>query len=209
MFKMHPLPRGRRAFTLIELLAVILIIGILSSLAALAVRSALTMARDSAMQTTFRQWATALNSYKATYGWYPNLGAGYNVSGDTYYTLDEGEAGENFVRALSGKNMDGSEISDMQRKSLNKQGKIFCTFPNDAYLDGDPASKKLADYIGNTRIRIVLDTDNTGDIVLKEKPKNKTDLKLQQGDRLNAKIFIATLEEDASKGEGRDIFIYE
>lgn len=167
------------------------------------------MAKDAALKATFRQWAMALNSYKAAYSTYPNLGAGYDVAGDTYYSLGEGDVGENFVRALSGKNMDGTRMSDTQRKSLNRELRSFCAFPNDVYLDQDPATKKLADYLGNTHITIVLDTDNTGDIILKKKPKNKTALKLQDGDRLNAKIFIGTFEEDAVQNEGRDIFIFE
>jgi prepilin-type N-terminal cleavage/methylation domain-containing protein len=186
----------RRGFTLIELLAVIAILGILIGLIAAAVQGAMKKADETATRAMYGQWTTALMSYKSTYSYFPDLGTGYSGSDDTYYTLDQGDTGQNFVRALSAKNMDGTELSDEHRTRYNKRGKEFTSFPSGYFLDNDPAKLKLADRFGNTKIRIILDTDANSALVLKELPKDTRQLGLQNGNRVNAKIFICTLAID-------------
>jgi prepilin-type N-terminal cleavage/methylation domain-containing protein len=194
-------PVRRSGFTLIEILTVIAIIGILAGVLLSVIQGAREKANKATTQAMYSQWAIAIGQYKSTYGFYPNLGAGYSVNEDTYYNLDQGEVGENFVRALSGKSMDGSDLSDSERKSLNRKRQTFCEFPNSYYLESNPKKKKLADYTKNTKIRILLDTDRQTGIVLRELPENPKTLGLQEGNRLNAKIFIYTLKSDGTECE--------
>ncbi|MDR2429303.1 MAG: type II secretion system GspH family protein [Puniceicoccales bacterium] len=197
--------RARRGFTLIELLTVIMIIGVLASILLGVLALANKRANKAATQSMFVQWASAIAGYKGTYSFYPDLGTGYTAQSDTYYTLDDGEQGRNLVRALSGKNPDGTALTDSERKKFNPRGREFCTFPSEVFLDNDPKKAKLADRFGNTRIRVVLDTDSDSMLTLKEKPENTTDLGLVNGNKLQAKIFICTLKADGADFE--DIFV--
>ncbi|MDR3228831.1 MAG: prepilin-type N-terminal cleavage/methylation domain-containing protein [Puniceicoccales bacterium] len=203
-------PRHRSAFTLVEILLVVAIIAVLMALVAGAAMQVIRAAKKQKTVTMYSQWATALDSYKSSYGGYPNLGSGYNSAGDSSYLLDQSEVVENFVRALSARNIDGNELSDEQRKSLNRRLKNFCTFPNENYKDGNPENKLFTDHMDNTKIHIVLDTDSKPGIVLQDQdmPEDPEPLKLQDGNRLNASIYIATLKKDGGDGGDFEDVIY-
>ena len=81
-----PLRRNRRAFTLVEMLTVIIIIGILASLMLVAFGAARTRARVMTIKTEISQLDTALENYRQQYGEYPPdfSGVDYpNVAADT------------------------------------------------------------------------------------------------------------------------------
>ncbi len=63
--------RPRRGFTLIEMLAVVVIIGILASLITVAALNALTRAKEAKIKLEIDQLAMALSEYKNQYGDYP------------------------------------------------------------------------------------------------------------------------------------------
>ena len=63
--------RGPRGFTLVELLAVILILAVLIALLLPALNGALKTARNAAVGAEINQLAQALASFKAKYGDYP------------------------------------------------------------------------------------------------------------------------------------------
>ncbi len=192
---------ARRAFTLIELLLVIAIIGIVSALLLVAIRGVQNRAKKVASEAMFQQWGQAISRYKAEYKYYPYLGSTGSTSADSYYTLDNEDICANFVRALWGRNIDGTELTSAQRREFNPRGQEFCSFPNNNFMDSDPNTRRLADSFGNGKIRIVLDTDGDGVITLRELPTNTLDLGLLDGNRLNAKVVIYTLERDGSDFE--------
>ena len=63
--------RGPRGFTMVELLAVILILAVLIALLLPALNGALKTARNAAVGAEINQLAQALASFKANYGDYP------------------------------------------------------------------------------------------------------------------------------------------
>ncbi len=73
----------RRAFTLIELMVVILIIAILASLLLVAVQGAMARAKEARTIIEIDQMAQALEAYRAKYGDYPPIGTA-NGSDNAY-----------------------------------------------------------------------------------------------------------------------------
>ncbi|MBT3816923.1 MAG: prepilin-type N-terminal cleavage/methylation domain-containing protein, partial [Candidatus Magasanikbacteria bacterium] len=67
---------NKKGFTLIELLVVIAIIGLLSTLAVVALGSAREKARDSKRLSDLKQMQTALELYYTDVGSYPTAAAG-------------------------------------------------------------------------------------------------------------------------------------
>ena len=66
-------PVSPRAFTLLELLAVIAVIGILAALLFPGLRSARVAANRAKTRVQFNQWAAALEGFRSEYGYYPVL----------------------------------------------------------------------------------------------------------------------------------------
>jgi prepilin-type N-terminal cleavage/methylation domain-containing protein len=71
----------RRAFTLVELLVVIAIIGLLSTVAIVAMGNARIKARDMRRIADLKQIQTALALYYEDNGFYPPSGCGYDCNG--------------------------------------------------------------------------------------------------------------------------------
>ena len=150
--------RRRPGFTLIELLTVIAIIGILAGMLFPAIGGIRKKAKQASATTAFTQWAGAITRYKQVYGYYPNIGK-VNSGADTPYQLEDAATNSNFVKALSGRQPDGSAItSKEERLSLNRNAEEFCSFGKDDFGPKDPTM--LVDRFGNTNIRVILDTDN-------------------------------------------------
>ena len=98
----------RSAFTLIELLIVIAIIGILMSLLFPAVNSAIDAAKKAQAKNDVTQIATAVIAYETEYGKLPSTNSSV------------GDVGEPWLSALGGSNTDG----------LNPRQIVFIELPN-------------------------------------------------------------------------------
>lgn len=79
----------RKGFTLIELLVVIAIIGILSTLAVVALNSAREKSRDAKRVSDVKQVQTALELYFGDQNGYPSVGTAANLGAGNYLCLDE------------------------------------------------------------------------------------------------------------------------
>ena len=149
--------RRRPGFTLIELLTVIAIIGILAGMLFPAIGGIRKKARQASATTAFTQWAGAITRYKQVYGYYPNIGTA-KIGADTLYGLEAATPNSNFVKALSGRQPGGDALGKEDRLSLNRNAEEFCSFGKDDFGPKDPTM--LVDRFGNTKIRVILDTDS-------------------------------------------------
>lgn len=84
---------NKKGFTLIELLVVIAIIGLLSTLAVIALGSARTKARDAKRLSDLKQVQTALELYYTDKAAYPTAADGITLGGATALCLDNTTAG--------------------------------------------------------------------------------------------------------------------
>ena len=86
---------NEKGFTLVELLVVVSIIGLLSTLAIVALGSARTKARDAKRVSDMRQIATALEMYFSDNDYYPSVASAINLGEDGALTFSETNAFNN------------------------------------------------------------------------------------------------------------------
>jgi len=147
---------GPAGFTLVELLAVIAILGILAGILIPTVGMVQTQAKRSQSQAFFTQLATACINYKADYGYFPTFGRPKGAP-DTAVNL--GEAGEAVYQTLTGYSYDGSSIMNTPTQNLNRKGRSYYSFSEQ---DFDGAN--IVDAFGNTDIIVLLDSNLNGQI---------------------------------------------
>lgn len=135
-----------RAFTLIELLTVIAIIGILAGILIPTVSGVRNSAKKAETKVRFSQWAAAMEQFKQEYGYYPQIDGG---SGNKI----------NFARfagALTGRRLDGSEFNSNTDPDLagNKRKIAFYAI-SESELSADMTA--LVDGFGNTDFAVYYD----------------------------------------------------
>ena len=137
--------RSKKAFTLIELLTVIAIIGILAGILIPTVSSVKTSANKAKTKAQFGQWSVAMGLFKNEYGYYPVIHTSNLI------------ASAKFAGALTGRTLAGvKSATDGNTKSLS--------FYSIADNELNEAKTSLVDAFGNTEIAVF--TDTTGDGVV-------------------------------------------
>lgn len=205
--------KTKRAFTLVELMIVISIIGILVGLLTPMISSAQKRAMTTTSRAFFTSLATSLEQYRSEYGFFPTF-----LTQRDRVNLDDGINSENFVKSVSGRDPEGLPLSQSDRREFNRRGKMFFEFNAQNLVRRGKSTKwSVVDTLGNPNLYVCVDADNDGFIkqgfptasdgvnptVLKELVPNS-----QTG--IRARVLIFTLKKDSNKASAdfasEDIF---
>ena len=151
--------RPRRAFTLIELLTVIAIIGILAALIFPSVTGARRAANKSKTRVQFSQWAAAIEGFRSEYGYYPAFHSTNLVNGGA----GTGTATDHlFHDILAGKKRDGS-VPSAAVSAQNKKLISFYSFSDSDFTDGTTTTPNfIHDAFDNTQVAVLVDRNLDG-----------------------------------------------
>jgi prepilin-type N-terminal cleavage/methylation domain-containing protein len=147
--------RLSRAFTLVELLTVVAIVGILAALIFPGVSAARRSAGKAKTKVQFAQWTAAIESFRSEYGYYPAFDASGLVNGGV--TQDS----HIFHDLLAARKRDGTALTGGEPAALQNRKLI----PFHAFADSDLATTGLIrDAWDNTEIAVLVDRDLDGTI---------------------------------------------
>jgi prepilin-type N-terminal cleavage/methylation domain-containing protein len=202
----------RKAFTLIELLTVIAIIGILAGMVIGITGVVQKKAKIAASKAMYQQWVAAIEQYKTTYGQYPYLNGKFEASSDTIVSLDNTGTVTEFIKCLTGRNpsWDGatalSSGAGGDAAKYNRRGTSFCSFGPESFSPDDP--KKLSDRFGNSNIRIVMDTDGNGLVKPTDIKGDPSDYSIDSNGNISARVIIYSLKSD-KPAEFQDVLSWQ
>lgn len=185
----------RRAFTLIELLMVIAIIGILAGILIPVVGFVQGRANIAASKVQLSGYVNAINMFKGEYNFYPFT----DLLEDEKLDLSDETNSKAFIETLSARTTDTYEKTGGHKNS-NRRQLSFYDFSESDYLEGDSSTKQIADRFNNTKIFILIDADGNGQIEgvpLPSNPTTETDLK--------TKVSAYVEESDGAP----DYYLYE
>ena len=149
----------RKAFTLIELLAVIAIIGILTAILFPTLTGIQTSVKKTASRARFNQWAAAIEAFKNEYGYYPWT---HGSDVDVTLQLNSTGFGATFIETLSGRGANGEPVAvGGNRRALAFHRFAASEFFHDAVKD-ECVPHRLVDAFNNEAIRMTLDADGDG-----------------------------------------------
>jgi prepilin-type N-terminal cleavage/methylation domain-containing protein len=159
-------PRLRtRAFSLLELFAVIAVIGILASLIFPSIGAARKSANRAKTKVQFNQWAAATESFRSEYGYYPAFDSSNLVNGGAT-TVVSGD--HLFHDILAGKKRDNtapSTASTTAAGSQNRKRIPFYSFSDSDFTASDSAFPNLIhDAFDNLSIAVLVDKNLDGKI---------------------------------------------
>ena len=148
-----------KAFTLIELLMVIAIIGILTGILAPSFRDIQKSVKKAASRARFHEWAAAIEAFKQEYGYYPWTNGS---STDVTLRLNAAGLGATFIETLSGRNASGEPVTT----GGNHRALAFHHFSHGEFLHGVEADGQspshLVDAFNNDAILVVIDANGDG-----------------------------------------------
>lgn len=143
---------NKKAFTLIELLTVIAIIGILAAIIIPTVTNVRTSANKSKTRVQFSQWSSSVELFKQEYGFYPRISA--SVGSGLVDTTT-------FLTNLTAKTYNGGTPSDFLDN--RKRRSFYSVADSELLKDTAGAStNQLVDAFGNANINVMLDTNGDG-----------------------------------------------
>lgn len=185
------------AFTLIELLAVMAILGILAAILIPTTSSARAAAMKAKTRGQFAQWAAAIEAFRQEYGYYPTFetsGAGANkVNGNTTGGTNL-TAVHRFYETLVGTRRDGSQLATTTTgtppppQAQNTRRIQFITF-----TDADLIPVTTTDATLTARRGLIRDAfDNTDIAVLVDRNLDgSVKYSAQGGDGINTLPFVS------------------
>ena len=151
------------AFTLIELLMVVAIIGILAGILVPTVGAVRKQANVAASKAQLSNYVTAIQMFKGDYGYYPLVSG----TGDSdNYELNSKGSSTRFIQTLSGRNPDGSVINSFIGKLNGNRRKVaYHNFSESEFFisfDDIVSVDQISDRFNNVNISIEIDTDGDG-----------------------------------------------
>ena len=151
------------AFTLIELLMVVAIIGILAGILVPTVGAVRKQANVAASKAQLSNYVTAIQMFKGDYGYYPLVSG----TGDSdNYELNSKGSSTRFIQTLSGRNPDGSVVSSFVGKLNGNRRKVaYHNFSESEFFisyDDIVSVDQISDRFNNVNISIEIDTDGDG-----------------------------------------------
>lgn len=204
---------AKKAFTLVELLIVIAIIGILVGMLTPMISSAQKRAVASTSKTFLINLGSALERYQAEYGYFPDFVA----SRDRTNLADENYA-EGMIKSLTGKTADGNRLSQSDRRDYNRKARNFIDVATSNIVKKN-GKNVLIDSFGNPNIYVCVDSDNDG--FIKTGLPNISDgfsveevreLIPNQSSGIRAKVVLFTLKKDAFRSDAdypaEDVFTW-
>jgi prepilin-type N-terminal cleavage/methylation domain-containing protein len=155
-----------KAFTLIELLTVIAIIGILAAIIIPTVGAVRTSANKAKTKVQFNQWASAIGMFRQDYGYYPFFDGTNAPTADANFDLNDSTSKQRFVEILSGRLPNGSALTVNTPGSplwQNKRKSSYYSFSDgELVISGTNTVDALKDAFGNIQIIGIIDYDGNG-----------------------------------------------
>ncbi len=192
----------KRAFTLVELMIVVAIIGVLVGLLFPTISGANKKALASVSKTLLTNIASGLERYNTEYGYFPKF-----LAQRDRINLNDGNNAESLVKTLTGRDAENRPLSQSDRREFNRKNRNFVEFNSNNLVQKTKGGQwKIVDSFGNPNIYICVDSDNDGfikqgfptiadgfsTIEIREIVPNQ-----QMG--LRAKTIAFTLKKDAQK----------
>ncbi|MGB0742932.1 MAG: type II secretion system protein [Opitutales bacterium] len=156
----------RRAFTLIELLTVIALLGILAAILIPVVNGVREKADIVASKSNLAAYVNAINMFKGEYNYFP---FGDELDANERLDLSDPNTVTLFTETLSARDAETYEKTSAGGNRLQIE---FYGFTEDDYLNGDSSSGQIADRFDNTNIFILIDKDGNGLIEGVPEPDN-------------------------------------
>jgi prepilin-type N-terminal cleavage/methylation domain-containing protein len=149
------------AFTLLELLSVMAIIGVLAALIFPVLRSARLSANMARTRVQFSQWSAAMDGFRGEYGYYPSLDPTALVNGGATTAI----AGDHlFHDILAGRKRDGTPLLPAGAAARQNRKLIsFYSFSDSDFTNASsPTPNLLRDALDNTEIAVLVDRNLDG-----------------------------------------------
>lgn len=150
--------RSSKAFTLIELLTVIAIIGILAGIIIPTVSAVRISANKAKTKAQFSQWGVSMGLFRQEYGYYPAIGTSNKVDPDKFFA------------ALTGKTYSGGVPGTLYGNTKKLSFYSAADSEVTSTANGDATSGLLKDAFGNTEIVVFIDTNGDGIVKSDDNP---------------------------------------
>lgn len=146
-------PRAQTAFTLLELLTVIAIIGLLTALLFPAFGAARRSASKAKTKVQFAQWAAAIEAFRTEYGYYPAFEASGLVNAGVTQT------DHLFHDLLAARKRNGAALAGTDAAAVQNRKLLTLHSFGEGELN---AAGLVCDAAGNTEIAVLTDRDLDG-----------------------------------------------